>query len=604
MASSSSSRNWVYDVFLSFSGKDVRVTFRSHFLKELDRKLITAFRDNEIERSHSLWPDLEQAIKDSRIAVVIFSKNYASSSWCLNELLEIVNCNDKIIIPVFYGVDPSQVRYQIGDFGRIFEKTCKRQTEEVKNQWKKALTLVANMLGFDSAKWDDEAKMIEEIANDVLRKLLLTTSKDFDDFVGLEDHIANMSALLDLESKEVKMVGIWGSSGIGKTTIARALFNNLFRHFQVRKFIDRSFAYKSREIHSSANPDDHNMKLHLQESFLSEILRMPNIKIDDPTALEERLKYQKVLIIIDDLDDIMVLDTLVGQTQWFGYGSRIIVVTNDKHFLTAHGIDHIYEVSFPTDVHACQMLCQSAFKQNYAPEGFGDLVVDVVRHACSFPLGLNLLGKYLRGRNEEYWMDILPRLENGLRLDGKIEKILRISYDGLDSEDQEIFRHIACIFIHMKVTTIKSLLAESDVSFALENLADKSLIHVRQGYVVMHRSLQEMGRKIVRIQSIDNPGEREFLVDPNDIHDVLNACTGTQKVLGISLNTRNIVELDVHESAIKGMSNLRFLEIKDFISQWKKALIDVSKIAFDSTEWYNFLIIRHFEINCCFIFVQ
>jgi len=103
MASSSSSQNWLYDVFLSFRGGDVRVTFRSHFLKELDRKLITAFRDNEIERSHSLWPDLEQAIKESRI---VFSKNYASSSWCLNELLEIVNCNDKIIKPVFYGVDP------------------------------------------------------------------------------------------------------------------------------------------------------------------------------------------------------------------------------------------------------------------------------------------------------------------------------------------------------------------------------------------------------------------------------------------------------------------------------------------------------------------
>ena len=155
MASSSSSRNWLYDVFLSFRGGDVRVTFRSHFLKEFDRKLITAFRDNEIERSHSLWPDLEQAIKESRIAVVVFSKNYASSSWCLNELLEIVNCNDKIIIPVFYGVDPSQVRYQIGEFGSIFEKTCKRQTEEVKNQWKKALTDVANMLGFDSSKWYD-----------------------------------------------------------------------------------------------------------------------------------------------------------------------------------------------------------------------------------------------------------------------------------------------------------------------------------------------------------------------------------------------------------------------------------------------------------------
>jgi len=378
--------------------------------------------------------------------------------------------------------------------------------------------------------------MIEEIANDVLGKLLLTTPKDSEELVGIEDHIAEMSLLLQLESKEVRMVGISGSSGIGKTTIARAMFKRLSRHFQGSTFIDRAFVSYSRNIYSGANPDDPNMKLQLQGHFLSEILGKKDIKIDDPAALEERLKHQKVLIIIDDLDDIMVLDTLVGQTQWFGYGSRIIVVTNDKHFLIAHGIDHIYEVSFPTDVHACQMLCQSAFKQNYAPKGFEDLVVDVVRHAGNFPLGLNLLGKYLRRRDMEYWMDMLPRLENSLRIDGKIEKILRISYDGLESEDQEIFRHIACLFNHMEVTTIKSLLADSDVSFALENLADKSLIHVRQGYVVMHRSLQEMGRKIVRIQSIDKPGEREFLVDPNDIHDILNACTVSLKKIFLILS--------------------------------------------------------------------
>ncbi|OAO90357.1 hypothetical protein AXX17_AT5G44710 [Arabidopsis thaliana] len=561
MASSSSSRNWLYDVFLSFRGGDVRVTFRSHFLKEFDRKLITAFRDNEIERSHSLWPDLEQAIKESRIAVVVFSKNYASSSWCLNELLEIVNCNDKIIIPVFYGVDPSQVRYQIGEFGKIFEKTCKRQTEEVKNQWKKALTDVANMLGFDSSKWDDEAKMIEEIANDVLRKLLLTTSKDFDDFVGLEDHIANMSALLDLESKEVKMVGIWGSSGIGKTTIARALFNNLFRHFQVRKFIDRSFAYKSREIHSSANPDDHNMKLHLQESFLSEILRMPNIKIDHLGVLGERLQHQKVLIIIDDVDDQVILDSLVGKTQWFGNGSRIIVVTNNKHFLRAHGIDHNYEVSLPTEEQALAMLCQSAFEKKSPPEGFEMLVVQVARYAGSLPLGLKVLGSYLSGKDKEYWIDMLPRLQNGLN--DKIERILRISYDGLESEDQAIFRHIACILNHMEVTTIKLLLANSiyGANVGLQNLVDKSIIHVRWGHVEMHRLLQEMGRKIVHTQSIDKPRKREFLVDPNDICDVLSEGIDTQKVLGISLETSKIDELCVHESAFKRMRNLRFLKI-------------------------------------------
>lgn len=146
-SSSSSSCNWSYDVFPSFSGEDVRKTFLSHFLKELDRKLIIAFKDNEIERSRSLDPELKQAIRDSRIMVVIFSKNYASSSWCLNELLEIVRCK-KELIPIFYHLDPSDVRKQTGEFGEIFEKTCQNKTEDEKIRWRGALTDVANILGY------------------------------------------------------------------------------------------------------------------------------------------------------------------------------------------------------------------------------------------------------------------------------------------------------------------------------------------------------------------------------------------------------------------------------------------------------------------------
>ncbi|ESQ44765.1 hypothetical protein EUTSA_v10003136mg [Eutrema salsugineum] len=535
MAPSSSFTTWVYDVFPSFSGEDVRVTFLSHFLKELDRKLIIPFKDNEMERSRSLDPELKQAIKDSRIAVVVISKNYASSSWCLNELLEIVNCKEEygqMVIPVFYALDPSHVRKQTGDFGKIFEETCKNSTKEVTNRWRSALTDVANILGYHSVSWGNEAKMIEEIANDVLDKLLLTPSKDSEDFVGIKDHIANMSVLLNLESEEVRMVGIWGSSGIGKTTIARALYNQLSRHFQNSIFIDRSFLSKSMEIYNIANPDDYNMKLHLQRNFLSEILGKKHIKLNHLSAVEERLKHQKVLIFIDDLDDQVVLDALVGEPKWFGNASRIIVVTNDKHFLRAHGIDCHYEVCLPSEDLAQDMLCQYAFRKKSPPEGFEKLVVEVARHAGCLPLGLNVLGSSLRGRDKEYWMDMLPRLQNGI--DEKIEKTLRVSYDGLGSEqDKAIFRHIACFFNGAEVTYMKLLLADSDlgVNIALGNLADKSLIDVRLGIVRMHRLLQEMGKK------------------------------GSKKILGISLDIDEIDELHVHESAFKGMRNLRFLDI-------------------------------------------
>ncbi|CAG7894835.1 unnamed protein product, partial [Brassica rapa] len=566
LASSSSSRTWVYDIFPSFSGEDVRVTFLSHFLKELDRKLIIAFKDNDIQRSLSLDPELKQAIRNSKIAVVIFSEKYASSSWCLNELLEIVKCREEKYypltfptIPVFYRLDPSHVRKQTGEFGQIFEETCKNKTEQEMIQWSRALTDVANTLGYHSVNWDNEAKLIEEIANDVLEKLLLTTSKDSENFVGIEDHISKLRVLLQLEAEEVRMVGLWGSSGIGKTTIARVLFQRLSRHFQGSIFIDRGFVSKSTDIFNRANPDDYNIKLHLQKIFLSKFLGKKNIEISQLGELAGRLKHQKVLIFIDDLDDQVVLDALVGETQWFGSGSRIIVVTNDKHFLRAHGIDHIYEVCLPSEDLAREMLCRSAFRENSPPEGFEELVVEITRLAGSLPLALNVLGSSLRGRDMDYWIDLLPRLQNGI--DGKIEKTLKISYDGLSSEeDKALFRHIACLFNGEEVTYLKLLLADSglSVNVGLKNLADKSLIHIRWGYVEMHRLLREMGKKVVRLEK---PKNREFLEDSQDIIAVLSKGIGTEKVLSISLDIDEIDELYLHKNAFTGMHNLRFLKI-------------------------------------------
>lgn len=115
--------------------------------------------------------------------------------------------------------------------------------------------------------------MIEAIVADILVKLNLTPSRDFDEFVGINDHIAKMSVLLNVESEEVRMVGIWGPSGIGKTAIARALFDRLSHQFEGRIFIDSAFISKNLEDYRRANSDDYNMKLSLQGKFLSENIR-------------------------------------------------------------------------------------------------------------------------------------------------------------------------------------------------------------------------------------------------------------------------------------------------------------------------------------------
>ncbi|XP_056844188.1 LOW QUALITY PROTEIN: disease resistance protein RPS6-like [Raphanus sativus] len=589
MSSSSSSCDWVYDVFPSFRGEDVRKSFFSHFLKELDRKLISAFKDMKIQTSESLDPVLKQAIKDSRIAIVIFSQNYASSSWCLNELLEIVKCQkelSQIVIPVFYDLDPCHVRHQTKDFGEVFKKTCLRRTEDEIKLWRKALTDVANLVGYHSQNWENEAKMIEVIANDVLGKLNLTPSKDFEDFVGIEEHMKKMSSLLCLESKEVKMIGIWGPSGIGKSIIARALESRLSRHFHGKVFIDMRFISKSKEFYRKGNSDDINMKLHLQENFLSKILDKEGIKVDRLNAVREKLKRRKVLIFIDDLDDQVVLDALAGGAEWFGPGSRIIAITKDMQILRGHGITCVYEVKIPTKKIALQMLCRSAFRQDSPPDGFVEVAAEVAMRLGGLPLGLNIIGSALRGRDKTHWVNMLPALRKGL--DGRIEEALSFSYKVLErNEYKALFRHLACLFNGDEVSYIKLMLADSElnVDMGLEVLVDKSLIRVVPSWnntniVEMHCLVQEMGKEVVRGQS-DKPGEREFLMDSKDVCNVLKDRTGSEKLIGIAMELDEIDKVKIHEKAFKRMSNLRFLKF------YKRSLEPKKEVRWQSPKTLN-----------------
>nr|AXU93594.1 RPP4/RPP5-like protein [Arabidopsis thaliana] len=523
MAATSSSGS---DVFPSFSGEDVRKNFLSHLLKELNRRSINTFMDHVIERSCLIADALISAIREARISIVIFSKNYAASTWCLNELVEIDNCSKcfgQKVIPVFYDVDPSHVRKQIGEFGKVFKKTCEDKPADQKQRWVKALTDISNIAGEDLRNGPNDAHMVEKIANDVSNKLF-HPPKGFGDLVGIEDHIEAIKSILCLESKEAKiMVGIWGQSGIGKSTIGRALFSQLSSQFPLRAFV----TYKS-----TSGSDVSGMKLSWEKELLSEILGQKDIKIDHFGVVEQRLKHKKVLILLDDVDNLEFLKTLVGKAEWFGSGSRIIVITQDRQFLKAHDIDLVYEVKLPSQGLALKMICRSAFGKDSPPDDFKALAFEVVELAGSLPLGLSVLGSSLKGRDKDEWVKMMPRLRNDS--DDKIEETLRVCYD----------------------SNVKELL-EDDVGLTM--LVEKSLIRITPDRdIEMHNLLEKLGREIDRAKSKGNPGKRQFLTNFEDIQE------GTETLLGIRLphpgylTTRSFL---IDEKLFKGMRNLQYLEI-------------------------------------------
>ena len=143
-----------YDVFLSFRGDDTRKNFTCHLYKELHRYGITTFIDDDIKRGDEIPSTIQKVIEESKVSLIIFSENYASSSWCLDELVHIIQCKEQtnqVVMPIFFNVDPSSVRKQVGSYDKAFAELKKRFNDENRIlAWRYALEVAANLSGWDS----------------------------------------------------------------------------------------------------------------------------------------------------------------------------------------------------------------------------------------------------------------------------------------------------------------------------------------------------------------------------------------------------------------------------------------------------------------------
>ncbi|EOA19850.1 hypothetical protein CARUB_v10000100mg [Capsella rubella] len=218
----------------------------------------------------------------------------------------------------------------------------------------------------------------------------------------------------------------------------------------------------------------------------------------------------------------------------------------------------MYKVAYPSKQEALTIFCQHAFNQSSPSDDFKALATEFSALAGHLPLGLRVLGSFMRGKSKEEWEFSLPTLKH--RLDGEIEKVLKVGYNGLHKDDKALFLHIACLFSGHHENYVKEMVIppnnDSDVGFGLEVLANKSLIQkYENGIVEMHSLLRQLGREVVREQSIYEPGKRQFLMNTRE------TCGGTGTVLGISLDMSEIKEeLYISEKTFEEMRNLLYLK--------------------------------------------
>ncbi|XP_027906044.1 TMV resistance protein N-like isoform X2 [Vigna unguiculata] len=563
-----------YDVFLSFRGEDTRASFVSHLHASLQNAGIIVFKDDEsLPRGDQISYSLFQAIEQSRISIVVFSRNYSQSTWCLNELVRIMQCHStigQVVLPVFYDVDPSEVRHQTGEFGRAFQSLSSRTFTEVskKRRWMKTLREAASISGIVVLNSRNESEAIKSIIENVTRLLDKTELFIADNPVGVESRVQDTIQLLDLKrSNDVLLLGMWGMGGIGKTTIAKAIYNKIGRNFE-----GRSFLAQIRDVWGKDGG-----QVCLQEQLLFDINKETKTKIHNvefgKNILMQRLHRKRVLLILDDVNNLHQLNALCGNRGWFGSGSRIIITTRDMHILRGSRVDKLYMMERMDESESVELFSWHAFKQASPREDFAELSRSVIAYSGGLPLALEVLGSYLFDMEVTEWKSVLEKLQK--IPNDEVQEKLKISYDGLsDNTEKEIFLDIACFFIGMDRNDVIHIL--NGCGLCAENgirvLTERSLVTIDHNNTLgMHDLLRDMGREIIRGKSPKEPEERSRLWFLEDVLDVLSKETGTKAIEGLALKLPRTNTKSLNTKAFKKMKKLRLLQLAgvDLIGDYK-----------------------------------
>ncbi|XP_058729053.1 disease resistance protein RPV1-like [Vicia villosa] len=556
----SSRRRRKYDVFLSFRGKDTRASFTSHLYASLQNAGFIVFMDDQsLQRGKFISTSLLQGIKDSSIAVVVFSKNYAGSQWCMRELVEIMEYRCEAVLPVFYHVDPSEVRNQTGDVGKVFRNLLNNHDENEYEaiDWKNALVKLGRIAGFVVSNYRNEGEDIKDIVEKVTHLLDKTDLFVADHPVGVESRVLDMIQLLDTPfSNDVLLLGMWGMGGIGKTTIAKPIYNKVGHNFEARCFLANI-----REVwEQDFGP------MYLQERILYDIFKETTTKIQNiesgKSALRERLCNKRILLVLDDVNKLDQLKALCGSRKWFGPGSRIIVTTRDKQIIRGNRVNQVYIMKEMDESESIELFSWHAFKKVSPRENFAEISRNVVKYCGGLPLALEVLGSYLFDRGVTEWECVLEKLK---RIpNDQVHKKLKISYDGLnDDTERDIFLDIAFFFIGMDKNDVMHILNGCGLfaEIGISVLVERSLVRVDgKNKLEMHDLIRDMGREIIREISPKKLEKRSRLWFHEDVVDVWSEQTGTQAVEGLVLKLTPNAKCFSTKS-FENMKKLRLLQL-------------------------------------------
>ncbi|XP_031378231.1 TMV resistance protein N-like [Punica granatum] len=543
-----------YDVFLSFRGPDTRQGFTDVLYDYMDKAGIRVFRDDDELMIGDKIEMILQAIGASQLCVPIFSETFASSKWCLREVYRMVRLK-KEIVPIFYKVSPDDVKLKTPMYSKFIEEHEVKYGKKRVEKWKDALRASAQFKGREvsSKRYTEFCK---EFVSEVLMKLKPRKEFDTGELIGMENQIESLMKLMDIESVDVRFIGIYGMGGIGKTTLAKIIFNKCSASFDYSSFME--------DVRESS---ERNGLQYLEKELLGSLYQKSTTGSNFSRQLEEMFCKKKVLLVLDDIDKWEQIEKLAGKSSWFGPGSRIIITTRNIRVLTKGRTLNEKEV-WPFEMEtlqsqdALQLFSRYAFLRNSPPFDFTGLSEEAVSTTGGLPLSLIVMGSLLRNEEKEVWVDVIARSKQIAVKE--VKERLKISFDKLDYDHQQMFLDIACFpFCNDKSKAFYMWEASRFFpTYGLEVLRSMSFIKItHNNWIWMHDQFRDLGRDIVRGESF-HPRKRSRLWEHEEALKALT-CKKQKKenVQGLCLDKACKVKLTQKE--LSTFENLRLLHLEE-----------------------------------------
>ncbi|CAI0452309.1 unnamed protein product [Linum tenue] len=556
-----------YEVFMSFRGSDVRNRFADHLYTSLTRAKIRTFRDEEeLQKGEGITPSLIRAIPESKIYIPILSERYASSKWCLLELAQMVDCwkqgKGYLILPIFYLVDPKDVRHQQGPYQQAFEEHAHKHSSQNVNAWKEALNEVGQLKGWHITESRGEGTVVGEVLSKVESHLGSMYTLATDELVGIDTPMEEVMKLLNLGSSNEKViVGIHGMGGIGKTTLSKAVYNKIFVKFDRCCYLE--------DVREALAKSDGAVSL--QNKVISTVLKVDRLvrSVSEGTnVIKDRVCKHKLLLVIDDIDDKFEFDKILGKLDDFSSDSRFIFTTRYRRALDFIPDCKLYEPGEMSSHISLQLFSKYAFGMDHPPEEVAGISEEFVKVATGLPLALKVIGSLLFRREKKFWEEKLIELQGiPSTTENMVQERLKISYNDLSHNEKQIFLDIACFFIgsHKDLPYYMwsgcNFYPESGIS----TLIHRSLIKLDEANLFwMHDHIKDLGRAIVKEEDVRHTYNRSRIWSTDDVLDMLRNSEGSERVEVVRIDVKS---RDDHDRVLKSkkfekLSGLRYLEVQ------------------------------------------